>query len=80
LSVIDCETAGTWRQDIQSGHYQSYGQELSFGVAQIHLPSHPTITKEQAINPLFSLNWMAEQWSQGNQWMWSCYNQKYAKK
>ena len=29
----------------------------SYGVLQIHLPSHPLVTKEQALDPLFSIQW-----------------------
>lgn len=34
-------------------------RELSYGLGQIHLPSHPSITKEQALDPEFSIKWMA---------------------
>jgi hypothetical protein len=37
--------------------------EESYGLVQIHLPSHPTITKEQALDPLFSIKWMSDNWS-----------------
>jgi hypothetical protein len=46
---------------------------MSHGAVQIHLPSHPTVTKEQAHDPEFALNWMAERWQEGSEWMWSCY-------
>lgn len=45
----------------------------SYGVAQIHLPSHPTVTKEQAFDPEFAIRWTAENFSKGKQNMWTCY-------
>ena len=74
IETITCETAGTWDQDIQSEYMQDYGQEESFGLAQIHLPHHPEITKSEARNPLFALKWMAEEWSKGRESKWSCFN------
>lgn len=47
-------------------HYRnikSMLDEESYGIAQIHLPSHPNITKEQALNPEFSIQWMANNWT-----------------
>lgn len=32
----------------------------SFGLAQIHMPAWPGISKGQAMNPVFALNWTAE--------------------
>jgi len=37
-------------------------RELSFGIAQIHLPDHPDVTKEQALDPAFAINFMAKNW------------------
>lgn len=76
LATLKCEG------DFHNG--QSYvksatgpnGREDSWGVVQIHLPSHPEITKEQALNPFWSLNWMADQWLKGNKWKWSCWHTK----
>lgn len=45
----------------------------SFGVFQIHLPSHPTITKEQALNPWFNISWSIDRMKEGKWKMWSCY-------
>lgn len=45
----------------------------SVGVAQIHLPAHPDITREQALDAEFSVKWAARAFSKGNQWMWTCY-------
>lgn len=37
--------------------------EESYGLAQIHLPSHPHITKAQALDAYFSLDFLVERWS-----------------
>lgn len=49
------------------------GRENSWGIAQIHLPSHPGITRKQAMDPDFAIKWTAKQFALGNQRMWSCY-------
>lgn len=46
-------------------------RENSWGPAQIHLPAHPEITKEQASNPDFALNFMADHLSKGKD-KWTC--------
>ena len=65
--LVSCETAGTFNPKIQSKAIQSYGQERSFGLVQIHLPAHPEITYEQAIDPSFSLDWAGERWNERGQ-------------
>lgn len=45
----------------------------SFGVFQIHLPSHPQITKEQALNPFWNINWAIDRMVEGKWKMWSCW-------
>lgn len=47
--------------------------EKSFGLAQIHLPDHPSITYEQATNAEFAIRFIASEISQGRGWQWSCY-------
>ena len=49
----------------------------SFGIAQIHLPAHPDITKEQAENAIFASEFMAKEFAQHNQDAWSCYRELY---
>lgn len=49
----------------------------SFGVAQIHLPAHPDITRDEALNPFFAIDWTAQQFKAGKQGMWSCYRFLY---
>lgn len=49
----------------------------SWGVAQIHLPAHPNISKEQALDPIWSIDFAARMFSEGKQSMWTCYKQLY---
>lgn len=51
----------------------------SFGLSQIHLPSHPTVTREQALDEEFAIKFMAEQFSKGNARAWTCWRKLYAK-
>lgn len=82
LGTIDCETKGTWNPSIQSEASSTTdvgGREESWGLVQIHLPDHKDITKAQAINPHFAINWMRDEWLKGNAWEWSCWNALYGK-
>lgn len=49
----------------------------SFGIAQIHLPAHPDVTKEQAFNPVFASEFMAKKFSEGKGHLWTCYRKLY---
>lgn len=51
----------------------------SFGIVQIHLVAHPDVSKEEALDPIFALDWAARQWSIGNEKIWTCYRQLYKK-
>ena len=46
--IVVCETAGTFDPTIQSQIIKNGIQEDSWGLAQIHLPDHPDISKQQA--------------------------------
>lgn len=64
-AVIKCESA--FRPDaIGDGG-------TSFGLVQINLPSHPTITKEQAFDVDFSLDFFASNLAAGRGRMWTCW-------
>ncbi len=72
VSLINCENK-EWDEDLQSRIINKKGQrEKSYGLSQIHLPSHPDITKEQATDPDFALEFMAKNISKGKINMWSC--------
>jgi hypothetical protein len=80
LAVIDCESR--FEPEIQSHHtyternvprgYKVGDREQSYGLAQIHLPAHPAVTKEQALDPEFAIDFMAKN-MKSNPNMWSCY-------
>jgi hypothetical protein len=73
VKVINCENRD-WIPNLQSGIINKKGErERSFGLAQIHLPSWKNISYEQATNPDFSLNFMAEKLAEGKGNLWTCY-------
>ena len=49
------------------------GREDSWGIAQINLPSHPTVTRAEAMDPYFAIEWAAKHFSMGHASMWSCF-------
>jgi hypothetical protein len=81
LAVVECESK--FVPDIQSRHrytpknvpkgYAVGDREQSYGLVQIHLPAHPTITKEQATDPKFAVEFLAKNLKQGRGGMWTCY-------
>lgn len=71
IKVIECESG--W-QNIQSHVTRDGVREDSWGIAQIHLPSNSNVTKEQSLNPHYSIRFMAQKFSEGKQSMWTCYN------
>ena len=57
---IFCESM--W-YNIQSGHvYPDGTREDSWGLAQINLPSHPDVTREQAMDPYWAIDWKLDRW------------------
>jgi hypothetical protein len=50
--------------------------EPSFGLAQIHLPSHPNVTKEQAMDAYFSIDYMIELYKKEGARPWFGYSTK----
>lgn len=68
-SVIRCES--NYNPNAVGDHGYSYG------LVQIHLPSHLDITKAQAFDPDFAINYLASQIKQGNGKLWTCYRKYY---
>lgn len=64
-SVVQCES--TFNPDAVGDGGNS------FGLVQINLPSHPTITKEQAHDPDFALDFLAKNLAAGKGKLWTCY-------
>lgn len=76
IATIECESKFRSVQSYVPNPNGPNGREDSWGIAQIHLPSHPEITREQALDPVFSINWMRDEWLKGNEWKWTCYKTK----
>lgn len=47
----------------------------SWGIVQINIGSkaHPEISKEQALDPYFSIDFMAREFAAGHEWKWTCW-------
>lgn len=83
-NVVSCENKEL-NPIAQSGHkykadssrwgVEAGQRELSFGLVQIHLPDNPDVSYREAINPDFSLNFLAEALSKGKGGMWTCSRQ-----
>lgn len=79
-TIISCESQ--WGTEVQSEHryhegnvpkgYKVGDREQSFGLVQIHLPAHPDISKKQAVNPQFAIQFLAKNIKDGHIGMWSC--------
>lgn len=65
LAIANCESGINPRAVGDSGR--------SYGIWQIHLPAHPTITREQAMDPLWSTRWAMDHMSAGRWKMWTCH-------
>lgn len=80
VQIVKCESyfdptiqsIDTYNQDYPNWEVKKGDRELSFGLVQIHLPSHPEITKAEALDPDFSLNYLAYHLSLGQESMWTC--------
>lgn len=53
-------------------HYND-GHGNSYGIAQINTYYNPSISRREALNPIFSIDFAARMFSQGKATMWSCY-------
>lgn len=80
--VIDCENPSLdpkmqskyiYKKDRPSEGVKAGEQERSFGLVQIHLPAHPSISYEEATDVDFSLEFLAKNLSEGNGKIWTCY-------
>lgn len=52
----------------------------SWGCSQINLSAHPNITKSQALNRHFAVNFMVSEFAAGNESKWTCWNEWYGGK
>ena len=63
--VIQCESTSNPTAIGDHGH--------SYGISQIYLPAHPEITKDQALDPAWAIDYLAQQISIGKGNRWTCY-------
>lgn len=80
--TVSCETAGTFDPTIQSearytADHPEWGvkagdREQSYGLAQIHIPSNRGVTRAQASDADYALDFMARHMAAGEYWRWSC--------
>ena len=78
LTTLECESQGF--QNIQSKIPNKHGPngfENSWGVAQIYLPAHPEIRREQAMNMVWAIKWATSEFVAGREREFSCYNILY---
>lgn len=71
--TLNCESG--LDPTVQSKFYKNGKREQSFGIAQINLPYHPDITKAEALDPVWSITWAAQQFKEGNANLWTCYRE-----
>lgn len=70
--VYDYKTKEVVYRNIQSLHTKNGIREDSWGIVQIYLPAHPTVSRQEALDPIFSVEFMAKKFSVG--WTkWTCY-------
>jgi hypothetical protein len=50
----------------------------SIGLVQIHLPAHPDVTREQALDPDFALTFIVDKFLNGEEHLWTCWRAIYA--
>lgn len=81
-ATLDCESEGFKDVAIQSqvpDRSSPNGLEQSYGISQVFLPEHPDITKEQAIDPVWAINYAGELFSEGKEHQLHCYKIEQAR-
>ena len=73
--TVECESRFNNIQSTAKYKTGPNGYEDSWGVSQIHLPSHPDVSREEAMNEEFAIEWMAKNFN--NPYVvWYGYNRK----
>jgi len=70
LETARCESS------LKPGAIGDHG--TSYGLFQIHLPAHPSVSIEQALDPYFVVEWSAKKFK-ANPKIWSCYKKLYGR-
>jgi len=74
LATVECESH---YRNIQSQIFKGGIQEDSWGIVQIHLPSWKNITREQALDIEFAVSFIVDKFSNGDEYLWSCYRKLF---
>ena len=74
--TLDPERQSDYVFKYNHGVEKAGSTELSFGLAQIHLPDWPTISLKEAQNTRFSLQFLVSNLEQGHESMWLTCSQK----
>jgi hypothetical protein len=53
-------------------------QGTSFGIAQIHLISHPRVTQQEALDGIWAIDWAAQSFASQHASWWTCYRELQA--
>lgn len=80
-ATLNCESEGFRDVAMQSRIPNASGPngyEDSWGVAQIHLPDHPDITRAEAQDPIFAISWAAKEFAAGRATEWTEYRKEVA--
>lgn len=74
-TTLQCESMGftAFGQSLIPKAGGPNGREDSWGLAQIHLPDHPAITRQEAMDPAWAIDWAAQEFALGNAHWWTCY-------
>lgn len=74
IETIRCESRF---KNVQSDIVSKDVREDSWGIVQIHLPSHQNVSKQQALDPEFAVAFISKAFEQNQMSMWSCYRKLY---
>ena len=77
MQVIECESG--FDPMIQSQHKDQKGPnglENSWGLVQINLDYNPQVTREEAQDWKFALEFIKKHFQEDRKWMWSCWKNK----
>lgn len=75
--VSEAQMTGTLRCESQMNPHAIGDHGHSFGLAQIYLPAHPTISKADALDPEFAIRFMASQFAIHRERLWTCWRNLY---
>lgn len=71
--TVACESAGTFKTILKSG----FAREESYGMVQINTPSHPGVSKADAQDPDFAIDFMAAHFADHDKRIWTCWRNLY---